>query len=553
MQLDRKPRSRRTRVATFGLMLGVAATLALSACGSSGSSSGASGAGGTGAAGGASGGSTGGGDSNAAQTATVGGWDFNTLDPGATVGFLGPELPMVQPLYGALFDPPATTGGAYVPDLATSYSYAKDLKSVTITLRAGETFQDGTPFNAAAIVWNIDRYAGAESPNKQWYADIASATATGADTVTVNFTHPDATFISMLAYTSGGLFSSPTAFKAAGAAKYGLHAVGAGPFQVSSFTPGQTLSLVPFPKYWNASKVKLTSLKYVNTPVDASVAYQDLSSGSIDSLTLGGTSAPANVLQQAQGNSSLSMVPGPDNLYLFLALNSASKPFNNPVARQAIAYCTDRNALATAISPGFLKPAFIAGGASTLYYPFGGTSGAASAYPYPYNAAKAKALVQQLGGLNFNFINFGGLYDTISNALAQSWKACGINAQVSTVTGPALEQAFATGGFQMAFTVEGGLSNPIFYRSFQQLGTPQGAFTTAPLHSAIPGIVTQLYETTDTSQLQSLFTSLYTDINKEAATIPVVSGPNYSISSKCLTGINLNGFGANFAFASKTC
>jgi peptide/nickel transport system substrate-binding protein len=545
MQFARKSRSRRTRLASFGLMLGVAATLALSACSSSGSAGGASGA---------SGGSTSsGGESNAAQTITVGGWDFNTLDPGATVGFLGPELPMVQPLYGALFDPPATAGGAYVPDLASGYSYAKDLKSVTITLRQGETFQDGTPFNAAAIVWNIQRYAGAVSPNKQWYSDIASATATGADTVKVTFTHPDATFINMLAYTSGGLMSSPTAFKAAGATKYGLHAVGAGPFQVSSFTPGQTLALVPFPKYWNASKVKLTSLKYINTPVDASVTYQDLVSGSIDSVTLGATSAPANVLQEAKGNSSLSMVPGPDTTYLFMALNSASKPFSNPVARQAVAYCTDRNALATAISPGFLKPAFIAGGSGTLYYPFGGASGAASAYPYPYNVAKAKALVAQLGGLNFKFINFGGLYDTISNALAQSWQACGINAQVSTVTGPALEQAFATGGFDMAFTVEGGLSSPIFYRSFQQAGTPQGLYTTVPLHSDIPGLVSQVYQTTDASQLQSLFTSLYTDINKEAATIPVVSGPNYSISGHCVTGINLNGFGANFAFASKTC
>jgi ABC-type transport system substrate-binding protein len=529
-------------------MLGVAATLALSACSSGGSSASPGSAGSSGSSG-----SAGGSSSGAAQTLTVGGWDFNTLDPGATVGFLGPELPMVQPLYGALFDPPATSGGAYVPDLATSYSYAKDLKSVTITLRAGETFQDGTPFNAAAIVSNIERYAGAQSPNKQWYSDIASATATGADTVKVSFTHPDATFITMLAYTSGGLMSSPTAFKAAGATKYGLHAVGAGPFQLSSFTPGQTLSLVPFPKYWNASKVKLTSLKYINTPVDASVTYQDLVSGSIDSVTLGATSAPANILQQAKGNSSLSMVPGPDTTYLFMALNSADKPFNNPVARQAIAYCTDRNALATAISPGFLKPAFIAGGSGTLYYPFGGASGAASAYPYPYNAAKASALVKQLGGLNFKFINFGGLYDTISNALAQSWKACGINAQVSTVTGPALEQAFETGGFDMAFTVEGGLSSPIFYRSFQQQGTPQGAYTTVPLHSNIPGLVSQVYETTDTSQLQTLFTSLYTDINQEAATIPAVSGPNYSISSKCVTGINLNGFGANFAFASKTC
>jgi peptide/nickel transport system substrate-binding protein len=544
MQLHRNPGSRRTRLASFGLTLGLAA-LALTACGGSGGSSGGGSASG--------GGSSGGGSSSAAQTATIGGWNFNTLDPGATVGFLGPELPMVQPLYGALFDPPASQGGAFVPDLATGYSYAKDLKSVTITLRAGQKFSDGTPFDAAAIVSNIKRYAGAVSPNKQWYADIAGATASGGDTVKVSFTHPDTTFIYMLAYTSGGLFSSPTALKSAGPAKYGLHAVGAGPFKLSSFTPGQTLALVPNPSYWNAAKVKLTSLKYINTPIDASVTYQDLASGSIDSITLGGTSAPANVLQQAKANGSITMTPGPDTTYLFMALNSGSKPFSNPVARQAVAYCTDRNALATALSPGFLKPAFVAGGSGTQYYPDGGASGAAAAYPYPYNVAKAKALVQQLGGLSFNFINFGGLYNTISNALAQSWKDCGINAQVSTVTGPALEQAFESGQFDMAFTVEGGLTSPIFYRSFQQAGTPQGLYTTVPLHSGIPALVSQLYQTTDPGQLKTLVASLYTDINKEAATIPVVSGSNYSISSHCLTGVNLNGFGANFAFASKTC
>jgi peptide/nickel transport system substrate-binding protein len=544
MQHDRK--RGRARIASIGATAaGLLAALALAACSSSGTST-------SGSTSAASAGSSPAGNSNAKQTAVVGGWDYNTLDPGAAFGFLGPELPMAQPIYGSLFDPPATAGGAFIPDLATSYSYAKSLTSVTITLRSGVKFQDGTPFNAAAIVWNINRYAAASSPNHQWYDDIAKAQATGAETVTVTFTHPDATFISMLAYTTGGLFSSPTAFNKAGVAKYGLHAVGAGPFEVSSFNPGQELDLVPYPGYWNAGKVKLTSLKYINTPEDATVSYQDLVSGAIDNVTLGATSAPANVLQQAQSNSNLTMTPGPDNLYLFLALNSHSAPFNNPVAREAIAYCTDQAGLASAIAPGFLKPAYVDAGSSEQYYPFGGPSGAQAAYPYPYSVAKGTALVKQLGGLSFSFINFGGLYDTVANALAQSWQACGIKAQVSTVQGPALSQDFATGGFQMAVTPEGGLSDPRFYRSFQQEGNPQGSHV-VPAGSAIPGLVNDVYETTSTSQLQADFTKLFTVINQTATTIPLVSGPNYSISNKCLTGVNLNGFGANFAFASKTC
>src|SRR5580692_10945916 len=145
MNHDRKERSHRSHRRYAGVILGFAASLAIAACGSSGSSTAA----------GTNGGSGSHSSSNVAQTITVGGWDYDTLDPGATVGFLGPELPQAEPIYGLLFDPPATTGGAFVPDLATSYTYAPDYKSVTITLRAGETFQDGTPFNAAAIVSNI--------------------------------------------------------------------------------------------------------------------------------------------------------------------------------------------------------------------------------------------------------------------------------------------------------------------------------------------------------------------------------------------------------------
>lgn len=546
MNNDRKGRSHRSRRRYAGLVLGFTASLAIAACGSSGST-GSSGAAGN------SGGSGSQASGNAAQTIKVGGWNYNTVDPGAPIGFIGPELPMATPIYGLLFDPPAAAGGAFVPDLASSYSYAKDFTSVTITLRPGETFQNGTPFNAAAIAWNIKRYAGAPSPNKQWYSDIASATATNDTTLTVKFTHPDTNFINMLAYTSGGLYSSPTAFQKAGAAKYGLHVVGAGPFEVASFTPGQELDLVPYPKYWNASKVKLTSLKYVNTPPDATVAYQDLVSGAIDSDQLGATSAPANVLDEAKNNSNLTMAPGPDNTYLIAALNTTKAPFNNPLARQAIAYCTDHQALATAIAPGLMNPTYVMGGTSAQYYPYGSPTAAKSQYPYPYSVAKASALVKQLGGLSFSLTNFGGLYNTVANALAQTWKACGINAQVSTVTGPALEMGFETGTFQMSVTVEGGLNSPLFYRSFQQANQPQASHVIDPLGKQIPDIVSQLYTTTDGTTLQGLVNQMTTATNQSAALIPLVSGPNYSISNKCVTGVKLNGFGANFAYAKKNC
>ncbi len=55
-------------------------------------------------------------------------------------------------VYGQLFELGAK--GAIIPDLATGYPFSTDAKTVTLDLRQGVKFTDGTPFNAAAVAWN---------------------------------------------------------------------------------------------------------------------------------------------------------------------------------------------------------------------------------------------------------------------------------------------------------------------------------------------------------------------------------------------------------------
>jgi len=496
----------------------------------------------------------GGKDAGAAeQSVVVGAYNSDTLDPGAPSGFLGPSLPIAQGVYGTLFDPPKTEKGAYVPDLATGYTYAKDNKSLTITLRKGVTFQDGTPFDAAAVAYSFNRYKAHPSPSSQYFEDMDTASAVDAQTVRVKFNRPNTFFISMVTYTSGGLIASPTAFKKSGEEQFGLHPVGAGPFQVTRHQSGQELDLAPFDKFWAAKKVSLTSLRYINTSADSSVAYHDVVSGSIDAVQVNGASTPPNVLTEAKNNSQIKMVSAADNGYTFMALNSSKAPFDKIEARQAIDYCTNRESIAKGITGGWTKPAYLVAGPDTQYYPKGGVAAAKEQFPYPFDPAKGKALVKQLGGLSFDFVNLGGQALTLSNALAQTWKDCGITAKVQPIQGPKLAQAFQTGDFQMVLTPEGGLSDPHFYRSFDRKNSPQGSHTTIPLKSDIPAIVQSANETSDEAQLAQIYPQLWNEINKQAATIPLVSSANHYFENKCLAGVDLSGFGANFKYAKKTC
>src|SRR6476619_5418643 len=76
------------------------------------------------------------------------------LDPATNINGAADQSYM-DAVYGELFE--LGPKGKIINDLATGYSFSNDAKTITITLRQGVKFTDGTPFNADAVVWNIKR------------------------------------------------------------------------------------------------------------------------------------------------------------------------------------------------------------------------------------------------------------------------------------------------------------------------------------------------------------------------------------------------------------
>lgn len=143
------------------------------------------------------------------------------------------------------------------PGLAASYK-TDDAKVWTLTLQKGVKFTDGTPFNAAAVIYNFDRVRGLKGPPSARVPAIDSIEA--VDDLTVRFTLKNAYPVFSENLTK--LFMvSPTAAKAHSTADdpWGNkwlfdNAVGTGPYKVESWVKGQTVTMVKNPDYWGGWK-----------------------------------------------------------------------------------------------------------------------------------------------------------------------------------------------------------------------------------------------------------------------------------------------------------
>jgi peptide/nickel transport system substrate-binding protein len=117
------------------------------------------------------------------------GADPQGLGPG-TNGNGGANEDLEDSIFGGLFELSAT--GKTVGDLATGYEFLNDRKTVQIDLRHGVEFSDGTPFNAAAVIYNWKRDFQLKSDNgPPWpLAKTNPFTQVGPYTVDINLNIP---------------------------------------------------------------------------------------------------------------------------------------------------------------------------------------------------------------------------------------------------------------------------------------------------------------------------------------------------------------------------
>ncbi|HET7865705.1 MAG TPA: ABC transporter substrate-binding protein [Burkholderiaceae bacterium] len=272
--------------------------------------------------------------------------------------------------------------GSVTPLLAESWSLSPDGKVYTFKLRRGVKFQDGEPFDAAAVKYCLDRARaeGSTNKNKKGVFDNIGAVATpDAGTVAVTLKNPDGNFLFRMGESTAVILSPKSALTAA------TQPVGTGPFRLAEWKKGASVSLVRWDGFRNVAAIKLkrVTFRFINEPA-AQVAA--MLAGDVDGF-------PRFDLQswkRFQSDKRFSVAIGNTAGKGILAINNKRKPFDDVRVRRALMHAIDRKAFIDGVLDGQARP--IGSHAAPTDQGYVDLSG-----QYPYDPERARALLKEAG------------------------------------------------------------------------------------------------------------------------------------------------------------
>jgi peptide/nickel transport system substrate-binding protein len=176
-----------------------------------------------------------------------------------------------------------TPDGKFVGDAAESWQVSSDHLSYTFKLRKNVMFHDGTPVDAAAVKFSIDRLMNPETKSgmRPFYEPVHSVEVLDPQQVQIRLKHPYAFFMHMLAaYRTGLVLYSPTATQ-----KFTLDdrkqgkpgaVIGCGPFKLVEWVKGSHLMMERFDKYFVPGQplVDKVLIRTIKDPVTEMAAFK---------------------------------------------------------------------------------------------------------------------------------------------------------------------------------------------------------------------------------------------------------------------------------------
>jgi peptide/nickel transport system substrate-binding protein len=291
-----------------------------------------------------------------------------------------------------------------VPQLAAALpEFSADGLTVTIKLRTGLKFADGTVLDAAAVKTSLDRHKTlAGSARASELSSVTEVQVVDPATIAIKLKTPFTPLTAVLADRSG-MIMSPTALQNGGGANFATNPVCVGPFKFASRVAQDRIEVVKDPNYYDAAKVHLDGVTY-KIIADAATRFNNLRSGDVEVLD----TVAATDVDALKADTNLRLLSSDSLGYQGLTLNlgnvdgvgkapkTLAAPYAGPIAadkrvRQAFEMSLDRAAINQVVFRGQFSPAC---GPISAASPF--SSDAAQACP-KHDPAAAKALLTAAG------------------------------------------------------------------------------------------------------------------------------------------------------------
>jgi ABC-type transport system substrate-binding protein len=417
-----------------------------------------------------------------------------------------------------------TSKGAIVPRLAT---YQATADTIRLSLRKGVTFQDGTPFNAQAVQYSLNRVQ--HDPSSTIAANVSmlqSVKVVDAYTVDLTLSEPSVQAMLYQLADRPGMIVSPTAVEKAGSsANFSLKPVGAGAYAIDGqWFPRESMSVRSWSGYWDKPAQMLGGVDFTNVLQGATV--NAMRADSVDVNVLAAADATA-----LKGEPTVKIATGPGNFIMGLNINLTKAPFNNLRVRQAVSLAIDRVAVNRAMTNGLGSPAFqFATSNSPAYDPSLNRLNA-------FNPKKAKQLLKAAGfgsGLSFPsiigataavYVQFGEL---IQSQLAE----VGIKMDLQQINQadviPMLWGSNGKPGTAVSAPIGGGISTTGLAQNFAQQTLSSGAENTGSYE--VPGmapILTAAAAATTYAESAALYRKANGIVTKDVCVmIPVYTAPS---------------------------
>ncbi|HVW93641.1 MAG TPA: ABC transporter substrate-binding protein [Devosia sp.] len=355
---------------------------------------------------------------------------------------------------------PTDDGQGLKPGLATEWSVAKDGLSVTLKLRDGIKFSDGSPITAEDVKWSLMRAANPKEGIWNFLVEsIDSIDISQAPTIVIKLKHPDPAILPALSTFNTAIMpeklfeAEPGATDDDKAKAFAEHPVGSGPFAFASWTRGSDLKLVANKYYWDKGEdgKPLPYLDGIDFPVvpDDATRILQLQSGALE----GAEFIPYSRVDELKGADGINMQLFPSTRVEYVSLNvkpqlnGKDNPLANEKVREALNYATSKDAIIQIVTHGV-------GTQMTSFMSKATPLHSGDTPLWPYDLDKAKQAMKDAGfpnGFETSLLVLAGNQDEIgiATALQQMWSQIGVKLDLQQVDNPTRTDQYRKETFTM--------------------------------------------------------------------------------------------------------